>query len=781
VLRPAQTIPRGALAALSVFTPLVLAALTLVALLTVPGSAAPSTTAYDPDRRPFSVPSVTGGISIDGFIDEPAWDRALAVQLAYEQQPGENTEPPAETTVLLTYGESHVYAAFLCQDPDPPAIRAHYTDRDKIWSDDWVLLVLDTFNSEREASNFACNPLGIQGDTYESPHGESDAWDAIWDSAGRITQNGYEVEMAIPFSSLRFQRVEGEQVWGFDIARNYPRGVSHRMGFFPVDRDNECYACQYSKIVGFEGASPGLNVEFDPTFTTINTKEREAWLEGDFETVAEDYDPGLTARWGITPNMTLTAAVNPDFSQVEADARQLDVNTKFALSYEERRPFFLEGADIFNDRLYAVYSRTIADPKWGVKLTGREGNHTVGAYVAQDEVTNLLVPGAEGSALTSLDTESTAAAVRYRFDLGRSSGVGVLATNRVGTDYMNRTVGADGFLRFLKSERIDFEILGSWTEYPDSTAAKFEQPDGQFSDVGYDVAYNHRSEHVNWFLHHRHIGEEFRSDLGFRPHIADRHICTGAARNWRRQAGSWFTLFEVGVTHSENWFAGDKWFDEGDLQSRVTSPFIDYGGPLQSRIYLSTDFGTEVYQGTEYDLMGFATFGSARPSNLLGLSWELMAGDGIDYANNRNGSTFIVEPAVSLRVGRHLNVTASHNYSFMDIDDERLYTTNISYLKAVYQFNSRMFLRGIVQYSDYEFTPELYDVPTDPEFRWLAQQYLFSYKINPKTVLYLGYSDNRYGEDEATRTLRDRATIWEGDLTQQDRTFFAKIGYALVL
>jgi len=741
-------------------TVIVLTALS-VAVLAAP-SAATAATDYDPDRTPFPVPSIVGEIAVDGVIDEPAWEHALTLRLAYEQRPGENTEPPVETTVLLAHGESHVYAAFLCRDPDPGEIRAHYTDRDKIWADDWVLLVLDTFNSEREAYNFACNPLGIQGDTYECPHGESEAWDAIWDSAGRITSDGYQVEMAIPFSSLRFQRAEGEQIWGFDVARSHPRSVTHRLGSFPVDRDSECYACQYSKLVGFEGATPGRNVELVPTLTALATQEREDWTEGSFQDPETDGEAGLTARWGITPNMRLTATANPDFSQVEADAKQLDVNTQYALSYDEKRPFFLEGADIFQDRLGAVHTRTIADPTWGAKLTGREGSHTAGAFVARDEITNLIIPAAEGSSETSLDTESTAAALRYRLDLGRSSGIGVLATSREATDYYNRTIGVDGFLRFLKSERIDFQLLGSATKYPKAIRKAYDQPSGELRDVGVDVTFNHRSEDVNGYLHHRTIGEDYRTDLGFRPHVGERHTCTGLARNWRREAGSWFTLFEIGVTYSETRFL------DGDIQWQSPGVFIDYGGPLQSRLYVRPDVTTEVLEGKEYNSTALTVVGEIQPSSLLGLRLEAIVGEGVDYDNNRKGDGLHAKPGVRLRLNRHLDVSLSHNYSRMDVEGGRLYTTNISYLKAVYQFTSRAFLRAIVQYVDYDLTPRLYVDPVNSERRSVSSQLLFSYKINPRTVFYLGYSDRFYG-DQDTR------------LTQTDRTLFAKIGYAWVL
>ncbi|TFG39015.1 MAG: hydrolase, partial [Candidatus Aminicenantes bacterium] len=345
-----------------------------ILLSTVTVTAAGATPAELGERATQRVPRVDSPVGVDAVLDEDVWDQALRLELPYEQRPGDSTPAEVETEVLLAYGESHVYAAFIAHDPDPSQICAHLSDRDKIWSDDWVLLVLDTFNSERQAYNFACNPLGVQGDTYESPHGEDESWDATWDSAGRLTGDGYIVEMAIPFSSLRFQRTEGEQVWGFDVARSYPRSVSYRFGIFEVDRDSNCYACQYPKLIGFAGASPGRNLEFDPTVSAVTTQERKDWPEGDFSELDSSQDFGLTARWGVTPNLTLSGTANPDFSQVEADAWQLDVNKQFALFYDEKRPFFTEGAEIFRDRLSGVYTRTLADPSWGLKLTGKEGD-----------------------------------------------------------------------------------------------------------------------------------------------------------------------------------------------------------------------------------------------------------------------------------------------------------------------------------------------------------------------------------------------------------------------
>ena len=733
-----------------------------ILLSTIAATAAGVASGEDGERVPHRVPHVDSSVLVNAVLDEDVWNEALRLELPYEQRPGDSTPAEVGTEVLLAYGESHVYAAFIAHDPDPSQISAHLSDRDKIWSDDWVLIVLDTFNSERQAYNFACNPLGVQGDTYESPHGEDTSWDAIWDSAGRLTDDGYIVEMAIPFGSLTFQRTEGDQIWGFDVARNYPRNVSYRFGIFQVDRDNNCYACQYPKLIGFSGASPGKNLEFDPTFSAVTTRERRDWPEGDFSELDSSQELGLTAKWGVTPSLTLSGTANPDFSHVEADAWQLDVNKQFALYYDEKRPFFLEGAEIFQDRLHGVYTRTLADPSWGLKLTGKEGDNTLGAFVVRDERTNLLVPGVESSTWTTLDMETTAAAVRYRRDVGQSSAIGVLATDREGDDYSNRVAGVDAYFYLLNSERVDVQLLGSQTSYPDSTAADHDQPTGKFEGLAVDAAYMHSSENVGWHLHYRGVDDNFRSDLGFRPRIGERHVCSGTSYTWRGDADHWYTTLRMSADGGQNTRT------DGNLLRRWGSLSASYYGPMQSELSVVAETAREIYEGEEYDLtLGYA-FAYVRPVSALGINMFVAYGEDIHYDNNRLGKGLTVEPAVVCKFGKHLHGFLSHSYENMDVDGERLYTANVSYAKAIYQFNRRAFLRAVVQYADYEYETEMYGFEIDPRERYLSSQVLFSYKINPQTVLFLGYSDSGYGDQDV-------------DPSRDQYTLFAKIGYAFVL
>ena len=342
------------------------------AVLPAPSAGGARAAADGSPERPYIVPMVSDAPRIDGALVEALWQEALKLELPYEVTPGENTPAPVRTEIFLIYDESCLYAAFRCYDPDPAAIQAHFRDRDGIDDEDFVGLALDTFNDNRNNFLLLSNPIGIQEDQIESETGGS-SWDAIWDSVWRITERGYEVEMKIPFNQLRFQRAHGTQVWEFDAVRFYPRSHETLIGTFPRNRSNNCYRCQMLKIEGFQGATPGHSIEIAPTVTGVRTDSRDEFPTGDFETLTEEVDFGLTAKWGVTPNMMFSGTVNPDFSQVEADAFQLDINQPFALYYSERRPFFTEGLDYFNTLKGAVYTRTMRDPSWGLKLTGKEG------------------------------------------------------------------------------------------------------------------------------------------------------------------------------------------------------------------------------------------------------------------------------------------------------------------------------------------------------------------------------------------------------------------------
>ena len=717
------------------------------------------------ERPVHHVGRATSPIKVDGVLDEAAWQQATVVELKYETRPKENLPPDVATEMLLAYDSDHLYVGFRAHDPDPSAIRAHLMDRDKAFSDDFVGIVLDTFNDERRAFEFFVNPLGVQMDMFMDDVGgnEDETWDAIWHSAGKVNETGYAVEIAIPWSSLRFPRAEGEQTWGFDALRFRPRSQRARISSHPLDRNISCYLCQESKMTGFAGVTPGKNLEIAPTATATRTDRREDFPQGSLTEGDVESDLGLTAKWGITPNLTLNAALNPDFSQVEADAAQLDVNNQFALFFPEKRPFFLEGADFFSTPFQAVFSRNVADPTWGVKLTGKEGKHAIGVFAARDDRTNLIFPGSNLSSSASLDVETDDAVVRYRRDLGTSSAVGVLFTGRDGDGYRNHVAGIDGRYRMNDSDVFRAQLLSSQTEYPPGVVEDFDQPSGSRKDHAYWLSYDHSSR--NWFGYARYedVGRDFRADMGFMPRVDYKYSLAGLGHLWQGDRRGW-----TRASLSADW---DRREDQsGQLLEEEYEVSVNLNGPLQAFVELDGGVRERFFNGVTFDETFANTYFEIQPTGDLFFSLFLRLADEIDFVNTQAGDVVQIEPTVRYNFGLHLRTVLSHVYQKLDVEGGNLFTANLTQLSTVYQFNIRTFLRAILQYTDIDRTPGLYDPeagPIDARTETLFSQLLFSYKLNPQTVLFFGYSDNSLGDDRV-------------DLTRADRTLFLKLGYAWV-
>lgn len=721
-------------------------------------------TSHTADGRPiYTVPRINSQINIDAVLDEEAWKNALVLELKYEVRPGENVPPPVRTFVLLAYDKSNLYAAFRAYDPEPSEIRAHLQDRDNIGGDDFVALILDTFNDERRSFDFVVTALGVQYDQIETATNEDTGWDAIWDSAGKIYDWGYAVEIAIPFTSLRFQRTDGPQIWSFDASRRYPRSKPHHIAIFSRDRSNNCYLCQAVKISGFEGATPGHNLEINPTVYAVRTDERPEFPEGDFDVRDQKAEAGLTAHWGMTPNLTMSGTVNPDFSQVEADSLQLDINEPFALFYPERRPFFTEGTDFFaHPMLDIVYTRTMRDPSFGLKLSGKEGANTIGAYMVRDEFTNLIFPGSQSSNSTSLRMKSTASIFRYKRDIGNKYTFGFFFTDREAEDYFNRVFEFDSDIRLTNTDRIQLQILGSSTMYPDETAAAFDQQQGSFNDRAISFEYDHNTRTIGWWADYEEVGTGFRADLGFIPRVDYRSFEGGVNYTWNAKPGCWWSRLWLG---SEFNLFND--FD-GNLLYKAASLTFVYEGPLQSNSVIQYRRLREAFNGVEFEQNFLYLFNSLNPNGDCNLGVEVLLGDRIDYANTRPAKRLQIAPYIDYKLGLHLRLSAAHTYELLNVEEGRLYTANISQFTALYQFNIRTFFRGIIQYVNYDYNPSNYTFDIESNYKHFFSQLLFSYKINARTVLFLGYTDNYYGGQEF-------------GLTQSNRTFFMKLGYAFVL
>jgi hypothetical protein len=725
----------------------------------------PSAAENGEEKVPHEIPKATSVVVIDGAIDESAWQEALTLELRYEVMPGENTEPPVRTVGFITYDDRRVLVAFRCYDPRPEEIRARYRDRDRIGGDDVVGVTLDTFNDQRRAFEFMVNPFGAQFDgvTTAVPQGFDRSWDAIWDSAGRLTDFGYEVEIAIPFNQLRFQPSDEPQIWGLDLTRTYPREDRIRIGLFPRERGANSYLAQAEKVVGFAGVSRGRNIELVPTLTAFATEERPDFpdsMELENDASAE---MGATIRWGMTPNITLSGAINPDFSQVEADAVQLAINERFALFFEERRPFFLEGADYFDTGLNLLYTRVVADPLAALKVTGKVGRHTVGVFTALDEVTNLIVPGPEGSSSGGFEKQNLSSVGRYRYDLGAGSTVGTMITDRQGSDgYFNRVASIDGVIRPSSADSISFDLAFSRTAYSLEMQEEFDITGEALEDHGARIEYIRTNR--NWFAFAEYVdfGDDFRADLGFIPRVGYREGNTGAGYIWWGDSDQWYNRLEAGGflrrTEEQN----------GDLLSDAAEIWLDASLPLQTFVHLELGHHTEVSEGERFENLFIPVLVvRGQPSGTVGFRLGIVGGDWVDFDNLQPAERLRVNFDLGLNLGRHFDLELKHVYSRLDVDGGALFEANVPQMWAVWQFNTRSFVRVILQYTDIQRNPDLYLDEVDPVSRDFFMQLLFSYKVNPQTVAFLGYSEGGVEDQDIP-------------MTTTNRSIFFKLGYAFL-
>jgi hypothetical protein len=719
-----------------------------------------------PPAASYRVAPAGGTIKVDGRLDDAGWQGAQDIPIDFEYTPGDNTPAPVRSVCHITFDHDNLYLGCEGFDPRPQEIRARRFDRDnvnRLVLDDHFVFLIDPFNDQRRAFQFRVNALGAQAEAVLSTaEGYEDwSWDAIWASAGRLTDTGFEVEAAIPFKSLRFPKTDEVQTWGVLLERSWPRDLRHRMGSAPRDRRNTCLLCEANKVTGFQGITPGRNIEIAPTVTGSRTDARSDFPAGPLEEGSFTAEVGGDFRWGVTPNVSFNATVNPDFSQVEADVAQLDVNTRFALFYPEKRPFFLEGADFFNTPVQAVFTRTVADPDAGLKLTGKVGKTTsnaVGLFTARDALTNLLLPSNQATGATSLDQEAYTVVSRYRRDVGSASYVGALYTGRYGDAYANSLGGLDLYHQLGRSTSVRAQYLASVTDYPDQVVSGFGQPDGAFRGGAFNVQLNHQTDRWAASGSYQDLSPNFRADVGFVPRVDTRSVELNGSRLLYREKG-WYNLLSPGVFYQQ---VSDH---NGELTDRAGGLTLTYQGPLQGAAHLNLYRARELYLGVVYDKTRFAGTYSFKPSGSLGFGIAAHAGDAVDYTNERLAKEFRLTPSANISIGRGLSFEISDDFQRLSDAGTEIFRANLLQSKVIYQVSTRTMLRAIVQFRDLTRNPAAYAVPVNERDQNLFGQFLFSYKVNPQTVVFLGYSEN----NGATQDF---------DLTRRNRTLFTKVGYA---
>jgi hypothetical protein len=660
--------------------------------------------------------------------------------------------------VRIGYTADALYVSFHALDPDPSQIRAHLRDRDAMFNDDWVGVMLDTFNDNRRGYELAINPLGVQGDIIRdesnSENQEDSSWDGLWESAGRITADGYDVEVRIPFSTLRFQTGGGEQRWGISFSRNWPRDKRHQLASGRVPRESSCFECEWPEYDGFAGAHQGRNLEIVPTLTMGKTQTRDAAGES-WKSEDTSIEPGVDVSWAPSPAMTLNATINPDFSQVETDQLQLNFNDSFALFYQEKRPFFLEGADYFTSQFDVLYTRQIADPDYGLRVTGRTGSGAYGAIVARDATTLVLVPGVLGSGFEQLDQKADVAVGRYRYDFDTHFSIGAIGTFRQGDDYSNDVAGVDA--RWKQGPHTaTAQILHSQSEYPSQIVDDYKDElgdDPRPSGEAWRAEYAFSNRNWNFDTWHEDIDPGFRADLGFMGQVGYDKSLVGGGHTWYRDDSA-FNRFDVyadfDMTHR---------FD-GQLLEREWEGQVSTQGPKQSQLVLHGMTRKRFWQGILFDEHYVDFNGNYRPTGNLQLGAYAQVGTMIDLDAVETGRRTQVEFWGNANVGRGIAMDWDLIRQAMHRDGGTAFEATVLNAGGSWQFDPRQRLRLTLQGSDVKRDVALYADPIEARSRDWAAQAVYSYKVNPRTVVYAGASYGAFMDDDHPALFGDTRSVF---------------------
>jgi hypothetical protein len=589
---------------------------------------------------------------IDGRLDEEVWKSAAVFKDFVQNRPVDLVAPSQPTEVRIGYDSRFIYVGFRAYD-EPGKVRATIAKRDAIFDDDWVGIWLDTFNDGRRAYELIFNPLGVQADAiFTEGVNEDFSVDIVHESKGVLLADGYTVEVAIPFKSLRYEAGKDKR-WGLHLLRTIKRLNNEQSSWMPISRDNSSLLGQRGYVTGLEGISTERTVELIPSLTISEEGRRVAGVtkgrrevskalgipvptdSGRFLNNPVGFDPGLTAKFGISPTMTLDMAINPDFAQVEADATVVTANQRFPIFFEEKRPFFLEGKEIFETLLSAVHTRSIVDPDYAFKFTGKRGRNTYGLMFASDKAPGNLLdddrdllratedlpsvreqerrnraaaeldPGLtpltdaleseRGSLLKRLDRNATVGVLRVKRDIGKEGHIGFLGTSYNFVDKYNQLGGVDVRYRFSKKLVFSAQALGSLSHqpffYPDE-AGRFDR-----KEKGLAYAYNLNYSARNFGWEYAAVGRSrlFRADVGFdrRYNTHNQTLFTRYQSNDKPKAKvvSWRAFNSA--TFNFDWKGRSQFFqNESQLQLRMQKQtFVGFGVEEGYERVFESEFG----------------------------------------------------------------------------------------------------------------------------------------------------------------------------------------------
>lgn len=749
---------------------------------------------------------------IDGKLDEEVWQSAGVLSDFYQTNPGDNTAPSYPTNVMIGYDSTHLYLGFRAKD-DPSRVRATVAKRDNVLTtDDTVRVLLDTYNDKRRAYVLVFNPFGVQQDGILTEGTGTDyTVDILMTSAGELTEDGYSVEVAIPFKSLRYPRGK-DNLWGLQVFRKILRLNNEENSWMPISRSNVSVLSQEGHITGFEGLNTEHALDLIPSVTMSETGKRVGSIPpailnstpglvdpGKFVNEPVHLDFGLTAKYSITPTITLDAAFNPDFAQVEADQLVVTTNQRFPIFYAERRPFFLEGKEIFQTPITALHTRTIIDPDAAVKLSGKQGRTSFGLLFASDNGPGDFIGDdrLNRNNLRFLDKNALVGVVRLKRDVGKENNIGFIATSYDFVEKHNDLAGFDGRFRLNQITSLSFQVLGTTSRRffyePEQDKNIYRTGNG----VGYSATLDATGRNWGMTLLGEGYSRDYRADLGFlsrtNSNFNGAEFRYRSDPNEKRNLVSWnvisFNYMEYDFQgRSQTWnsdvtvtwnFANnyttwvayrrayERLIEEEFGPKRTATQDGAFFGPSSERSankqHFVGFFGTaqEKYgasirgalrDGTfDFDFGGGPKFPRVSPAALLNPNNPLDPGPGrlLDIV-----ASLYYQPTAPLRV------TLDYTKNRLRRDDNGLvaFDDNIYSLRGTYNFTRFIGARARVDYSTLDARARA--------------QFLFAWTPSPGTALYVGYNDdvNRNGYNPVNG-------LFEPGFRRNGRTFFIKMSY----
>ena len=717
------------------------------------------------------LPRVESRPVLDGALDDAVWREALTLEDFVQFEPRDRVPASRESVGYLAYDGENLYFAFRAWD-DPGDVRATIFPRERGGGgDDQVELVLDTFLDQRRAYQFRVTPHGIQWDAVKTEGSDNDeSVDFVWRSAGRLLDDGWSVEVAIPFASLRFPRADTIAI-GFNIIRSFGR-TGEQASWAPRLIGHPCDICQQGVLYGIAGIERGRTLDFLPYISAAQYGARAygedsvlvdgAWYDTepprDFSVADPTAQVGADLRLSLTSALVLNATINPDFSQVEADEEQIRTNRRFALFLDERRPFFLEGGDIFRpaegsgESIGSVfYSRSIVDPSAGARITGKQGKYTIGALWARDATPAYFhYDGHEsGDVVAGIGRAATVGVARVRRDVLSDSHVGLTALGRDAGDSRSMLLGGDVLLR---AGAFSFSAEGGASD--DRAPLRLVEDTSMVGGVPVVEVRPHEALDGE-----RRTGSYYRASLEREGRALSWGVSsTGATADFRNQLGE----FErVGVqAHSagleltqyvnNDWL---RWVEE-EIEARATTV---YGGELLdyvvgSDVRLSLQRQTEISAGPHFervtiagiplDMVGAMIRGESAAWKRLELEGFLYIGgrEIVDFDDPRVGRGYTGNVSVTVRPTARATVEARAQRSihYEGWGEPLVADAKIFRLRGTYQFTRALGVRLLVEHSDqFDSGNDL----TERREVELGSSVLLSYELAPASFLYLGWND----------------------------------------